>query len=343
MLLPIADPVLLTDRLNATFVIASAVASFAIPAVLILALASVSFGSEISAREVAVTRSGSSEGLVVRLFDLAAVRRAFNALALQRAAMTDGERVAAWADFSQMAEAVIGNSPIGPFTFDELIGAAGGDPGPQVIATRGVAARSRVAYQMMAIGYSARETADVVAGRVSRRALDTARLMIAVGQGRDKAADYLDSQYAHATALQKRHRVQPPARRSAPPGPFDAIIQRYANAYEVEAAIVRAIIEAESAFNPAARSRAGAIGLMQLMPMTARELQIDPFVPEQNIEGGVRYFSQLLKKFGGLELALVAYNAGPGFAERYVRGQARLYGETREYVKNVLARLSNQR
>lgn len=208
MLLPIADPVLLTDRLNVTFVIASAVASFAIPAVLILALASVSFGSEISAREVAVTRSGSSEGLVVRLFDLAAVRRAFNVLALQRAAMTDGERVAAWADFSQMAEAVIGNSPIGPFTFDELIGAAGGDPGPQVIATRGVAARSRVAYQMMAIGYSARETADIVAGRVSRRALDTARLMIAVGQGRDKAADYLDSQYAHATALQKRHRVQ---------------------------------------------------------------------------------------------------------------------------------------
>ena len=255
--------------------------------------------------------------------------------------MTEGERVVAWADFSQLAETVIGNSTIGSFTFDELIGAAGGDPGPQVIATQGVAARSRVVYQMLAVGYSARETADVVGRRVSRRALDTARRMIAVGQGRDKAATYLDSQYTRVTALQHRHRIQSRARRSAPPGPFDAIIQRYANAHEVEAAIVRAIIEAESAFNPAARSRVGAIGLMQLMPMTARELQINPFVPEQNIEGGVRYFSQLLKKFGGLELALVAYNAGPGFAERYVRGQAVLYGETREYVKNVLAKLSN--
>ena len=166
--------------------------------------------------------------------------------------------------------------------------------------------------------------------------------MIAVGQGRDKAADYLDGQYTRAAALQNRHRVQPRAKRSAPPGPFDAIIQRYADAHKVEVAIVRAIIEAESALNPAARSRVGAIGLMQLMPTTARELQVNPFVPEQNIEGGVRYFSQLLKKFGGLELALVAYNAGPRFAERYVRGQAVLYGETREYVKNVLERLSNQ-
>ena len=56
---------------------------------------------------------------------------------------------------------------------------------------------------------------------------------------------------------------------------------------------------------------------MQLMPMTARELGVNPLVPEQNVEGGVRYFSQLLEKFGDLELALVAYNAGPGFAERY--------------------------
>jgi soluble lytic murein transglycosylase-like protein len=317
-------------------------ASFTIPAVLMLTLASVSFGAELSAGEVAVNRSGSSDGLVVRLFDVAAVRRAFDALARQREGMTEGERVAAWTDFSQLAEAVIGNSPVGPFTFDDLIGAAGGAPGPQVIATRGVAARSRVAYQMQAVGYSARETADVVGRRISRRALDTAQRMIAVGYGRDKAAAYLDSQYARVAALRNRHRVQLRPGRSAPPGQYDAIIQRYANAHEVEVAIVRAIIEAESAFNPAARSRAGAIGLMQLMPMTARELQVDPFVPDQNIEGGVRYFSQLLERFGGLELALVAYNAGPGFAERYVRGQAVLYGETRQYVKNVLASLSNQ-
>jgi len=63
-------------------------------------------------------------------------------------------------------------------------------------------------------------------------------------------------------------------------------------------------------------------------------------VPEQNIEGGVRYFSQLLKIFGGVELALVAYNGGPGYAQRYARGQAALYGETRDYVKRVLARIN---
>jgi soluble lytic murein transglycosylase-like protein len=79
---------------------------------------------------------------------------------------------------------------------------------------------------------------------------------------------------------------------------------------------------------------------MQLMPMTARELGVDPFVPEQNIEGGVRYLSQLLRTFGGLELALVAYNGGPGYASRYARGQAALYGETRDYVQKVLARIN---
>ncbi len=203
---PIADPVLLVDRPNATFRITRAITSFTIPAVLMVTFASVSFASEISAGEVAVSRSGSSDDLVVRLFDLASVRRAFGALARQRAGMTDGERVAAWADFSQLAEAVIGNSPLGPFTFDDLSGAAGGASGPHVIATRGVSARSRVAYQMQAVGYSARETADVVNRRISRRALDTARRMIAVGQGRDKAAAYLDSQYTRAAAVRNRHR-----------------------------------------------------------------------------------------------------------------------------------------
>jgi peptidoglycan DL-endopeptidase CwlO len=76
------------------------------------------------------------------------------------------------------------------------------------------------------------------------------------------------------------------------------------------------------------------------MPMTARELGVNPFVPEQNIEGGVRYFSQLMKMFGSVELALVAYNGGPGYAQRYARGQAALYGETRDYVRKVLSKLS---
>jgi hypothetical protein len=214
-----------------------------------------------------------------------------------------------------------------------------------------VAARDTIAYRLLALGYSPRETADVVSGRISRRALDTARRMLAIGQPRETAANYLDAQYQRAAALERNDAKPVPQtgdrpkkperdRREVVPGPFDAAIEKYALLYNVSAALVRAMIMAESAFDPAARSRAGAIGLMQLMPATARELGVNPLVPEQNIAGGVRYVAELLKTFGGTELALVAYNAGPGFARRYARRETALYGETREYVQKVLARLS---
>ena len=210
-----------------------------------------------------------------------------------------------------------------------------------MLATPGVSMRDEAAYQLLALGYSARETADVVSGRISQQALDAARQMLAVGQTRDVAANFLDTQYKRVVALRTtRLAPPPPMRRGVLPTAFDTLIEKYANLHHVEAAIVRAIIQTESAFNPLALSRKGAIGLMQLMPMTARELGVDPFVPEQNIEGGVRYFSQLLKMFGGVELALVAYNGGPGYAQRYARGQAALYGETRDYVTRVLARIN---
>jgi soluble lytic murein transglycosylase-like protein len=120
---------------------------------------------------------------------------------------------------------------------------------------------------------------------------------------------------------------------------FDPIIAHYSRVHGVEPAVVHAMIEAESAYAPRAVSRAGAIGLMQLMPTTARELGVDPYVPEQNIEGGIRYFASLLRAFGRLDHALIAYNGGPGYAQRYARGQAVLYGETRAYVNGVLGRL----
>jgi hypothetical protein len=294
----------------------------------------------------AVARPATVSPPDIRLLDLAAVRRLVNALARQRATMTEGERAAAWADFSLVSQAVIGDAKVGPFDLDELASAASSGGGPRVVATAGVAVRDTAAYQLLALGYSARETADVVSGRISQQALDTARQMLAVGQTKDMAANYLDTQYKRIVALHNARNL--PRRRSgaasASPTAFDALIEKYANLHQVEASIVRAIMETESAFNPAALSRAGAIGLMQLMPMTARELGVNPFVPEQNIEGGVRYFSQLLKMFGSnLELALVAYNGGPGYAQRYARGQAALYGETRDYVRKVLSKLSAHR
>lgn len=117
---------------------------------------------------------------------------------------------------------------------------------------------------------------------------------------------------------------------------YDAVISRAAEKHSVDYALVKAVIKAESNFNPAAISRVGAKGLMQLMPGTAYALRVnDSFHPEDNIEGGVRYLRYLLDLFhGDLHLALAAYNAGEKTVFRY-RGIPP-YPETRIYVQRVL-------
>ena len=99
--------------------------------------------------EAAVVPSHASENLDVRPLDLAAVRRLFFTLARERATMTEGERVAAWADFSLVADAVIGDSRFGPITFDELTRSASGAQAPHVRATPGVTMRDATAYQLL--------------------------------------------------------------------------------------------------------------------------------------------------------------------------------------------------
>ncbi len=113
------------------------------------------------------------------------------------------------------------------------------------------------------------------------------------------------------------------------------LIERTAGEEGVDPALVAAMITQESGGNPEAVSPAGARGLMQLMPATARMLGVaDTFDPQQNVSGGVRYISQLLERFGGDEkLALAAYNAGPGTVDRY--GGVPPYRETTDYVKRV--------
>ena len=113
------------------------------------------------------------------------------------------------------------------------------------------------------------------------------------------------------------------------------LIERTAREEGVDPALVAAMITQESGGNPEAVSPAGARGLMQLMPATARMLGVeDVFDPQQNLSGGVRYISQLMERFGGDEkLALAAYNAGPGTVDRY--GGVPPYRETTNYVKRV--------
>ncbi len=115
------------------------------------------------------------------------------------------------------------------------------------------------------------------------------------------------------------------------------IIWRAAKDYSLPVSLVAAIVKAESGFNPYAVSRTGAIGLMQLMPDTARSLGIrQPYDPIANIYGGVRYFRKLLDRYNGnVHLALAAYNAGPGAVEKYGL-RIPPYSETLHYVPKVL-------
>lgn len=120
---------------------------------------------------------------------------------------------------------------------------------------------------------------------------------------------------------------------------YDELIIKASGKYNVEPALVKAIIKAESNFNHRAVSRKGAKGLMQLMPATASYLQVrDSFHPENNIEGGVKYVRYLLNFFNGnLPLALAAYNAGENAVLRY--GGIPPYRETQTYVTRVLSYL----
>ena len=127
-------------------------------------------------------------------------------------------------------------------------------------------------------------------------------------------------------------RVTTPGRRS----PYDSLIGEHAGLNAIRPELVKAVVHAESNFNPGAQSPKGAAGLMQLMPATARQFGVsNPFDPSENIRAGTAYLRQLLDRYGDNEtLALAAYNAGPGAVDRYGR-TIPPYRETRQYVSKV--------
>jgi len=123
-----------------------------------------------------------------------------------------------------------------------------------------------------------------------------------------------------------------------PPFTIEELIHAASRKHQVRAAFVKSIIAAESGFRAAAVSPKGAVGLMQLMPATAREFGADPTIPEQNVDAGTNYLGWLLHRYekrrDQLSRAIAAYNAGPGSVERFHGIPP--YRETRQYVARVL-------
>ncbi len=253
--------------------------------------------------------------------------------------------VAAREDFDRVAAAVLGldraaDAPLLETVFDAL---RRGHALP-VGCGRHILARDRAAGRLLAAGYSALEVADVLTGVLGQADVDRAYAMRMAGASAADAAAHLEAaaaararqraERAEAEAMKRRATGEPPAMRALSPALREAV-GRLAQAHGLDANLVRAVIAAESGGESAAVSGAGAIGLMQLMPATARMLGVDPWDPFDNLRGGITYLSQLVREFGTVRDALIAYNAGPSHAERVQRGDAVLYGETRRYLDAI--------
>lgn len=121
---------------------------------------------------------------------------------------------------------------------------------------------------------------------------------------------------------------------------MDQIFEEAADRFGISSRLLKAVAKAESNFNPRAVSHAGAMGVMQLMPGTAKNLGVtDPYDARQNIMGGAKYLKENLDRFGDVRLALAAYNAGPNSVQKY--GGVPPYSETQNYVKKIMADLGS--
>jgi soluble lytic murein transglycosylase-like protein len=127
----------------------------------------------------------------------------------------------------------------------------------------------------------------------------------------------------------------PAAVSPADPDTLDSYIRQYARTYRVDHRLVYAMIRHESNWDARSISPKGAIGLMQLMPATAAMLKVNPQDPVDNVRGGIAYLAELIRTFGSVRHALIAYNAGPTHASQVLRGERALFDETRRYLRAI--------
>ena len=157
---------------------------------------------------------------------------------------------------------------------------------------------------------------------------------------RDTVAELLPDEvpFAKATALEALAASPAASGPRLAPGAIRALVDRVAARVGLDARLAHAVVRAESNYDPLAISRAGAMGLMQIMPVIAHEYRVtDPFDPEQNLEAGMRHLRRLLGRFDDPRRALAAYNAGESAVARY--GGIPPYRETHSYIRRIISYL----
>lgn len=272
---------------------------------------------------------GSEAERDAALAELPPARRAREAKMYPRA-------VARWAEFERLVAAVAGTpGEDRGLAYRDVSAAfvAGGQSA--VLADPGALARDRFVLSMAMSGYGPGLIADVVTGRLTIQVVEEAARRRLLGHTDAEVARYLE-----ANAVVRAAVHSPATAGTAFPGRavLDRTVVRHARRHGVDPRLVRAVITHESAWNSDARSPKGAIGLMQLMPDTARLLGVDPTDLDENIAGGIHYLADLRALFdGNLDAVLVAYVAGPAYAQRWLRDRTMLPDEVRAYIDKVKA------
>jgi hypothetical protein len=251
-----------------------------------------------------------------------------------------------WQQFQRVSAHVLGSSnQLERLGYSQMYDIFVGGGSVTLPTSAGAQSRDRFVGRMDMLGYTPKEITDVISGRISLSALKNSDRMRTLGYKNEVIAAYLEErtrdqpsvlhsdshQIASSTAVTRLLQGRQSEREQ-----LDNHVTHYARHYGINPNLIRAVITNESSWRVKTRSPAGAVGLMQLMPGTAKMLGVDPLDPEQNIEGGIRYLSALIEMFDGdLDAALVGYNAGPSHAKKWRKGHAVLYGETSDYLKRV--------